>query len=100
MAIDRQPAESAAAIKPRTCSLPEMQNKMANVAYHVLPATTLTVCVITMRNGYTVLGHSACADPANFNVALGEKYAYEAAVNQLWSLEGYLLREAMAAETA
>jgi len=30
-------------------------------------------------------------DPAKFNQALGEKYAYEDAINKMWELEGYLL---------
>jgi hypothetical protein len=28
-----------------------------------------------------------------YNQALGEKYAYEDAVNKIWQLEGYLLAE-------
>ena len=36
--------------------------------YHVFPGTTLTVCVLKLRNGYTVTGESASASPENFNV--------------------------------
>jgi hypothetical protein len=46
-----------------------------------------------MENGYTINGHSACVDPAKYNQALGEKYAYEDAINKAWPLEGYLLAE-------
>ena len=46
-----------------------------------------------MANGFQVVGESACADAANFVKEDGEKYAYEDAVEQLWMLEGYLLRE-------
>ncbi len=53
----------------------------------------LTVCVLTLENGFIVTGKSACASPENFNKTLGEKYAYENAVEKIWELEGYLLRE-------
>lgn len=61
--------------------------------YHVFEGTTLTICCLTLRNGYTVTGESACVNPANFIKATGEKYAKEQAVNKIWMLEGYLLKE-------
>lgn len=62
-------------------------------SYHVFPGTTVTVCCLTLRNGFTVIGESACADPANFNEELGRKIAYDNARNKIWQLEGYLLRQ-------
>ena len=41
--------------------------------YHVFPGTTLTVCCLTLRNGFTVTGESACASPENFDSELGGK---------------------------
>ena len=61
--------------------------------YHVFPGTTLTVCALTLRNGYIVTGESAAASPANFDQAIGRKIARENARNKIWALEGYLLRE-------
>ncbi|NOG73732.1 Gp49 family protein [Roseicella sp. DB1501] len=57
--------------------------------------TLLTLCILTLRNGFTVTGESACAAPENFNKELGEKIAYDNAFNQIWKLEGYLLKEAI-----
>lgn len=62
-------------------------------AYHVFPGTTLTVCCLTLRNGFNVTGESACASPAIFNAAKGEELARENAVRKVWPLEGYLLRQ-------
>ncbi|MGH8235427.1 MAG: Gp49 family protein [Steroidobacteraceae bacterium] len=62
-------------------------------AFHVFPGTCLTVCVLTLRNGFTVTGESACASPANFDAEIGERYAREAARSKIWQLEGYALRE-------
>lgn len=57
----------------------------------------LTMCVLVLANGYTVLGKSAPADPGNFNAELGKKFAREDAIRQVWPLEGYALREKLSA---
>lgn len=53
----------------------------------------LTFCVLVLKNGFTVTGESACASPENFDAALGQKIARQNAVNKIWPLEGYLLRQ-------
>lgn len=60
--------------------------------YHVFHGTTLTVCCLTLQNGYQVVGESACASPENFNAELGRKIARDNARNKIWALEGYRLR--------
>ena len=61
--------------------------------FHVFGDTCLTVCCLTLLNGFTVTGESACASPANFNTEIGEKIAYENARDKIWMLEGYLLKQ-------
>lgn len=56
-------------------------------------APTLTICVIQLANGFTVRGESACADPAAFDEAMGRDLAYRDAIQKVWPLEGYLLRQ-------
>lgn len=63
--------------------------------YHIFPGTTVTVCLLRLANGYTATGESACVDPANFDVALGKKIAYSRALDKIFQLEGYLLKQAM-----
>ena len=53
----------------------------------------LTFCVLTLRNGFTVTGESACASPENFDAGLGKKIARANAVNKIWPLMGYALKE-------
>ena len=65
--------------------------------YHVFPGTSLTVCCLTLRNGFTVTGESACASPENFDAELGKKIARQNARDKIWALEGYALRERLAA---
>ena len=63
--------------------------------YHVFPGTTLTVCALTLRNGFNVTGESAAASPENFDREIGRKIARDNARNKIWALEGYLLRSAL-----
>lgn len=65
--------------------------------YHVFPGTTMTVCALTLRNGFIVIGESAAASPENFDKDIGRKIARENARNKIWALEGYNLRSKLAA---
>ncbi|MDM3413763.1 Gp49 family protein [Citrobacter sp. Cb018] len=53
----------------------------------------LTFCVLVLRNGFTVTGESACASPENFDPEIGRNIARQNAVNKIWMLEGYLLKQ-------
>jgi hypothetical protein len=57
------------------------------------PLRLLSICLLVMKNGFTVIGKSAPASPENFNQSLGEKFAYEDAIRQLWPLMGFALRD-------
>jgi hypothetical protein len=70
---------------------------IASEQYHVFTGTTMTVCALTLRNGYIVTGESAAASPENFDQAIGRKIARDNARNKIWALEGYLLREKLSA---
>ena len=78
---------------PTKVTLGDILEKIEATSYQVLPGTTTTVCQLKMRNGYTVLGTSACVDPSEFSAAVGEKFAFEDAIDKVWPLEGYLLAE-------
>ncbi|MCF1437228.1 MAG: hypothetical protein LPD71_00225 [Shewanella sp.] len=68
---------------------------IARAEYYVFPGSCTTVCQLTLNNGYTVIGYSACASPENFDKAIGEKVAYTNARDEVWPLEGYLLKDAL-----
>ena len=53
----------------------------------------LTFCVLTLRNGFTVTGESACASPENFDPEIGRRVARANAVQKIWPLLGFLLKE-------
>jgi hypothetical protein len=64
--------------------------------FHVFGGV-MTVCVLTLQNGFMVVGESACSSPAYFNAELGRKIARDNARNKIWALEGYALRNRLAA---
>jgi hypothetical protein len=66
---------------------------IASEDYYVFPGSQLTVCCLTLRNGFTVTGESACASPENFDAELGRKIARVHARDKIWVLEGYLLKQ-------
>lgn len=72
--------------KPRT----------AGVVFDLPPALSLlTFCVLVLRNGFTVTGESACASPENFDTEIGRKIARANAVNKIWPLMGYALKQSL-----
>ena len=66
---------------------------------HYYVVKPLTICIMTLQNGFQLLGKSASASPENFDAELGKKIAYEDARNQIWALEGYRLRAHLAGQT-
>ena len=74
---------------------------IASSDFHVLPSTQITVCTITLRNGAKVLGYNYGAiDPARQDWQQGRQAAYDMAREKILELEGYALRERMAAAAA
>lgn len=70
-----------------------IEKKILKDEYMNLDGTTLTICVLTLENGYTVTGESACVDPAKFDHEIGKRIAREDAFEKIWALEGYLLKQ-------
>ena len=73
---------------------PELINsKVIKEEYYVFPDSLLTVCCLTLENGFNVTGESACVSKENFNKETGEKVSKIKAIDKIWALEGYLLKE-------
>ncbi|MGU3656805.1 Gp49 family protein [Methylobacterium fujisawaense] len=71
----------------------DIDNAIVSEDYYVFPGTTLTVCALTLRNGFTVTGESAAASPSNFDWQIGQQVARRNAREKIWALEGYLLKQ-------
>ena len=100
MSSDEQVIENEIREKGLTAAriTPEMLD--ANIAsedYHVFPGSQLTVCALTLTNGFVVTGESACASPENFNAEIGQKIARANARDKIWPLLGFRLRDQLSA---
>lgn len=73
---------------------------LAAIQYHQFPGTTVTVACVPLKNGYILVGKSACASLENFDVELGRKIAVDDAKRKLWPLLGYALKEELARQPA
>jgi hypothetical protein len=78
---------------PVKVSASDIHAKIMLTSYQLLEGTTTTICRILLQNGFSVIGTSACVDPKEYNQALGEKYAFEKAFDEIWAFEGYLLKQ-------
>lgn len=73
-----------------------IERRIANTLFTTLvEGSTVTICQLTIDNGYSVRGESACVDPTNYEEEIGKHYAYEGAFKKLWPLFGFLLAEKM-----
>lgn len=73
------------------------------VQYDQPHGTNSTVCTVTTRSGFTVIGESHCLDRDLFDAAKGRSIALQNALERLCTFEAYLLAErrcAYSAETA
>lgn len=86
-------AAAAASRRGPSVTINQIEAAIVGEQYLRPEASTLTICILTLRNGFTVTGESACADPANFDEEVGRRYARHEAREKIWALEGYLLRE-------
>jgi hypothetical protein len=74
-------------------TIEQIESKITSETYLVLPDGRTTLCILSLENGYTITGKSACVMASEFDLVLGRKYARENAVEQIWPLEGYLLAQ-------
>ncbi len=85
-------AQLNASTRPRV-TLERIQSRINKTEF--IHHGLLTLCVLTLANGFTVTGESACVDPGNYNAGIGDRIAKDNAVQKIWPLEGYLLAEAL-----
>lgn len=74
----------------------DIDSQIVGEHFHVVPHTSLTICVLTLKNGFHVTGESASASIENFDAAIGRRIARDNARNKIWALEGYALRNRIA----
>lgn len=70
-----------------------IDSMIVGTQYHLFKPSYMTVCCLTLKNGFTVIGEAGCVSVANFDAEIGQKVAKEKAREKIWALEGYLLRQ-------
>lgn len=78
-------------------TIEDVNAEIVDETYDVLPSGRVTVCELTLRNGFTVRGESAVVFIENNVPETGREVARTNAVNQIWQLLGFRLREQHAA---
>jgi len=61
--------------------------------YTKLPSGKCLICEMTLKNGFTVRGESACVSKENFDMDVGKMVSRDDAKSKIWQLEGYLLQQ-------
>lgn len=90
---------------PPLPNINQKENKMEKLTYEHIQSViksveyvqvgVLTICVLTLQNGFTVTGESACLSLATYDAEIGRKIAFDNAVDKIWQLEGYLAKQRM-----
>lgn len=96
-----QPVAPPAAPEPTMVTPQAIADEISSVHYRNLgsalkqtgPVSNVTLCVLVLRNGFVIVGKSACVDAANFNEDTGQRLAYEDALKQVWPFLGFRLAD-------
>ena len=78
---------------PNSLSVEFIESVVEGAIFKQIDDTTTTLCILTLKNGYVVVGQSACIDKNVFEFEVGKQIAYEDAFGKIWELEGYLLAQ-------
>lgn len=70
-------------------TLKDVQDFIVKETYTVLPDGRTTICQLTLKNGFTVEGQSACVSIENFDSVKGNMYARERAESKVWEHLGF-----------
>ncbi len=76
-------------------TMEDVENSIESEQYWTLGKKT-TACLITMKNGYEVVGTSACVCADNYDEEVGKPFARERAIQQVWAALGAELQAELA----
>lgn len=75
----------------KTCTIDDINAAIKSETILTIGRKT-TLVLLTLQNGFEVVGTSACVDPENYNQEVGAKFARQRALDKVWELEGYKLQ--------
>lgn len=87
-----------AAMQPKTSLTPDdIEAVIVKEDYYVFPGTTVTTCLLTLKNGAKTIGvNYGSIDLDRQDWVVGRREARKQAVEKVWELEGYLVRHHLA----
>lgn len=51
-----------------------------------------TLCLLTLHNGFEVVGTASCVSVESYSEEIGARFAYQRALDKVWEVEGYTLQ--------
>lgn len=75
----------------------EVEEAIAEVK-HVKIGKKITVCHLTLKDGHEVIGMSGVVNPENFDAEIGNRVAYDKALDSVWKHMGSILQDRLADE--
>ena len=72
-----------------------VEAEIEGAQYHHFEGSTTTVCLLKLKNGFTIVGQSACANPDNFDEELGRQLALDDAKQQCYRYLAFRMLDVM-----
>ena len=69
----------------------DIDDMIKSITYTLLPSGKTTVCEITLKNDFVLIGTSSCVDVNNYDKEIGNKLSRENALLKLRELAAYEL---------
>jgi len=69
-----------------------VESSIAEEFYTTIGRKT-TLCLLTLKNGFEVVGTASCVDPSNYSEEAGKPYARKKAFDEAWKVLGYQKQE-------
>lgn len=91
--VIEQQIQAAGADKAPRVTPADVKAEIVGETFTLLPSGRVTVCELTLKNGFTVRGESAVVFIENFDHGIGRKVARENAEKEVWQLLGFRLRD-------
>jgi hypothetical protein len=71
------------------------ESLVAGIDYYLVPSTTLMNCTLRLKNGFAVVGTSACLPTTNFDLKVGMEWSRKDAISKLMNLLAFQANDMM-----
>lgn len=83
-----------------SCEMTEFVGKHVKTVRFFKLSPKKTVCLLTFKNGFDVIGYSGCINPDHYRRDIGSKYALKTAVDKASELIAYQEQNKLASGSA